>query len=79
MSAVLVEFPSELIEQIDAIANGNHSKFLIELAERQVKLHRQRTALHAAAGSWKPEDYPEFANGSYPWVRSIRDSADRQE
>ncbi len=79
MSAVSVEFPSELIEKIDKIANGKHSEFLVQMAERQVKLHQQRAALNEVAGTWKPEDYPEFVNGSYPWVRSIRDSANRQE
>lgn len=71
---VLVEYPPEVIAEIDKIAGlGKRTAYLVELAKRDVKLHRQREALRAAAGTWKDEDHPELAQGSAAYFRQIRD------
>lgn len=79
MSAISVEFPSELIEEIDRIAGGDgkHAAYLLELAERQIKLHHQAQALKDVAGAWKAEDHPELADGAYAYIRSIREGQSR--
>ena len=77
---VLVQFPPELIAEVDRIAgHGKRTAYLVELAKREVKLHRQREALREAAGSWKPEDHPELTGGSAAWVRQIRDQDQDQD
>jgi hypothetical protein len=45
---------------------------LTELAQREIKLRRQREALWAAAVAWTDEEHPELADGAYAWVRKIR-------
>jgi hypothetical protein len=78
MDAVLVEFPQDLIKEIDKIAgSGRHTEFLVEMAERQIKLLRQKQALKEVAGAWKLEDHPELAQGSDAYVRWLR-SLDQQ-
>jgi len=70
---VLVPFPQEVIAEVDAmVEHGKRTAFLVDLAKREIKLHQQRNALRACAGSWKPEDHPELAQGSAAWVRRIR-------
>jgi hypothetical protein len=74
VESVAIPFPSDLIAEVDRIVGpDNRTAHLVELARRDVVIQRQREAIHAAAGSWKDEDHPELANGSYEWVRKIRD------
>jgi hypothetical protein len=69
----MVPYPPELIAEIDKIVDhGKRTSFLIELAKREIKLHRQRKALHSAKGAWKPEDHPELAAGAAQWVHDLR-------
>jgi hypothetical protein len=42
------------------------------MAKREIKLDRQREALHSATGAWRTEDHPELATGAAGWVREIR-------
>ena len=69
----MVPYPPEVIAEIDKIVSqGHRTAFLVDLAKREIKLNRQRNALRAAKGAWKPEDHPELAQGSAQWVRDIR-------
>ena len=69
----MIPYPAEVIAEIDKIVNdGNRTAFLVDLAKREIKLNRQRNALCAAKGAWKPEDHPELAQGAAQWVRDIR-------
>ncbi len=71
---VLVQYPPEVIAEIDRIAGvGRRTPYLVDLAKREVKLYRQREALLAATGSWKPEYHPELAQGAAAYVRQLRD------
>ena len=70
---VMVPYPPEVIAEIDKIvSHGKRTSFLVDLAKREIKLNRQRTALRAARGAWKPEDHPELAEGAAKWVHDIR-------
>ena len=69
----MVPYPPEVIAEVDKIvAHGHRTAFLVDLAKREIKLNRQRNALRAARGAWKPEDHPELAQGAAHWVREIR-------
>jgi hypothetical protein len=75
MSAVLVEFPSKLIEQVDELAGGsaNRTHYLLDLIEDAVIRQRQIDAIRAATGAWKDEDHPELASiSSSEFVRQLR-------
>lgn len=52
-------------------ANSRRSAFLTELAQREIKIRRQREALRETAGAWKSEDHPELAQGSAAWIRQM--------
>ena len=70
---VMVPYPPDVITEIDKIvSHGKRTAFLVELAEREIKLDRQRRALRAATGAWKAEDHPELDAGAAKWIREIR-------
>ena len=67
-----------MVADIDKIVGKRgRSAFLTELAQREIKIRRQREALREAAGTWKNEDHPELAQGAAVWVRQLR-SLDNQ-
>jgi hypothetical protein len=69
----MVPYPPEMIAEIDKIVtHGKRTAFLVELAEREIKLNRRRQALRAAKGAWKTKDHPELAGGAASWVREMR-------
>jgi hypothetical protein len=70
---VMVPYPPDVIAEIDKmVSHGKRTAFSVELAEREIKLDRQRRALRAATGSWKSEDHSELAEGAAKWIREIR-------
>ena len=80
MSAVTVEFPSELIESVDKLAGGeaNRTNFLVELVKDQVSRQDQIAAIKAAAGAWTEDENAEwFGMESVQFVDMIR-SRDKQ-
>jgi hypothetical protein len=69
-----VVLPVEVVAEIDKlVGKRGRSAFLTELAQREIKIRRQREALREASGSWKSEDHPELAHGAAQWVRQVRD------
>ena len=73
---IMVPYPADLIEQIDElVTDGKRNAFLLDLARREIKLHRQKKALRAATGAWKSEDHPELAGGAAKWVREVRQAS----
>jgi len=75
--------PQKLLEKQTQFALYSQQKstcqsLLVELARHEIKLHRQRIALRAAAGAWKAEDHPELAEGAAKWVREIRQESARR-
>ena len=68
-----VILPLDVIAGIDRlVGKRGRSAFLTELAQREIKLRRQREVLRETAGAWKSEDHPELAQGAAAWVRQIR-------
>ena len=71
---VHVILPVDLVSDIDElVGKRGRSAFLTELAQREIKIRRQREALQESAGAWKSENHPELAQGAAQWVRQIRD------
>jgi hypothetical protein len=54
------------------VGKRGRSAFLTELAQREIKIRRQREVLLETAGAWKSQDHPELAEGAGAWVRQIR-------
>lgn len=68
-----IVLPVDLVVEIDKIVGKRgRSAFLTELAQREIKIRRQREVLSETAGAWKTEDHPELANGGAAWVEQIR-------
>ncbi len=68
-----VVLPIEVVADIDKlVGKRGRSAFLTEIAQREIKMRRQRETLRETAGAWKSEDHPELARGSAEWVRQIR-------
>ena len=65
--------PVEVVASIDKlVGKRGRSAFLTELAQREIKLRRQREVLRETAGAWKDENHPELAQEAAAWVRQIR-------
>jgi hypothetical protein len=74
-----VVLPVGLVADIDKlVGKRGRSAFLTEVAEREIKLRRQRQALRNAAGAWKDKDHPELAQGAAAWVREMRSLDNRR-
>lgn len=57
-SETVIKIPIELAREIDKIAGaGKRSAFAIEVLSRELRRTRQKQALAATAGSWKPEQH----------------------
>jgi len=68
-----VVLPADLVGQIDAlVGKRKRSRFLADLASREVKRLHLLKALKRAAGSWKDEDHPELKNGAAAWIEQLR-------
>jgi hypothetical protein len=68
-----VVLPVDVVTAIDKlVGKRGRSAFLTELAQREIKLRRQREVLRETAGAWKDENHPELAQGAAAWVRQIR-------
>ncbi len=68
-----VILPIEVVADIDKlVGKRGRSAFLTEIAQREIKIHRQCEVLCETAGAWKSEDHPALAQGAAAWVRQIR-------
>jgi len=75
----LVSMPPDVVEEIDkAVGVKNRSKFLTDVARRELKRQEQMSALADAAGSWKDEDHPELAQGAAAFVSKMRHEGDKR-
>jgi hypothetical protein len=74
-----VTLPVDALADIDKrVGKRSRSAFLTELAQREIKIRRQREVLRETAEAWKPEDHPELAQGAAAWVRQIRERDNRR-
>lgn len=68
-----VILPIDVVADIDKlVGKRGRSAFLTEIAQREIKIRRQRDVLRETAGAWKSEDHPDLAQGAVAWVRQIR-------
>ena len=68
-----VILPELLVDQIDRlVGKRGRSRFLAEVAEREIARLRQVRALERAAGAWKDEDHPELKEGAARWIETLR-------
>ncbi|MGO4884100.1 MAG: hypothetical protein ACLP59_25265 [Bryobacteraceae bacterium] len=62
-----------MVADIDKlVGKRSRSAFLTELAQREIKIRRQREALRESAEAWKSGDHTELAQGSAAWAPQIR-------
>jgi hypothetical protein len=74
-----VILPVDLVADIDKlVGKRGRSAFITELAQREIKLRRQREVLRETAGAWKAEHHPELAEGAAAWVRQMRSLDNRR-
>jgi hypothetical protein len=74
-----IVFPKELMAEIDAeVGPRGRSAFLAELAKKEINRRKLLAFLERGEVIWKDEDHPELAEGSYKWVRSLRDDWDKR-
>ena len=74
-----IQVPDELAQEIDRLAGaGQRSVYAVEVLWREIRRNRQREALHASAGAWKPEDHPELVRGGAAYVEEIRSERDER-
>ena len=75
----LVSMPPDVVAEIDrAVGTRNRSKFLTEVARRELKRQEQMNALAAAAGSWKDKDHPELAKGAAAYISRSRREGEKR-
>ena len=72
--------PEDLVKGIDKLmGKRKRSKFITEVARKELKRIRLQKALEIAAGSWKDEDHPEFKKKeTYQWVRDFREESEKR-
>ena len=75
--AAIIEIPLTLMDEIDkAVGSDHRHSFLIEAAEEKLRRERLLEYLRHGAPAWKDKDHPELVNGSYAWVRKLRDEGE---
>jgi metal-responsive CopG/Arc/MetJ family transcriptional regulator len=68
-----VILPEALVAQIDKlVGKRGRSRFLAQVAEREIARLRQLRALERAAGSWKDASHPELREGAAEWIETLR-------
>jgi len=68
-----IVMPTPLVAEIDElVGKRGRSRFLAELAAKEVKRRRLLRFLDSPTPVWKDEDYPEWKAGSAAWVRKLR-------
>jgi len=72
-----IVLPEELIEEIDkAVGPRGRSAFLVETARAELRRRRLLAFLGDDNPAWKPQDHPEFVNGTEAWVKKIRSESE---
>jgi hypothetical protein len=67
--------PEDLLVAIDKVAGkGKRNSLAVEILDHEIRRRRLLQILDDATGCWKDEDHPELKNGSYAWVRQMRDA-----
>ena len=71
--------PEDLLRMIDQlVGRRKRSQFITEAAWREVNRLMLLKALEETSGAWREEDHPEFEEGSYSWVKRMREQDERR-
>jgi hypothetical protein len=74
-----VVLPVALVAEIDAMVGPRgRSAFLAEVAQAELRKRKLLAFLRREEPAWKDEDHPELKDGTYAWVRSLRDEWDER-
>ncbi len=72
--------PDDLLAEVDSLVGPRgRSAFLTQVIREAVNRRRLLQILSDPEPVLKPENYPEFENGSEDWVRRMRDEDLRME
>lgn len=77
----VIKIPEELAHELDRLAGAEHkprTTYVVDVLWRDVRRNKQRQALKLSAGTWKPADHPELAQGGAAHVEQIRSEADER-
>jgi hypothetical protein len=81
-SVAMIEFPEELVARIDdEIGAEGRVAFVTEAAEAALRRHRFLQVVKDIKENgpiWKDEDHPELADGSYAYVRKLREEGEKR-
>ncbi|MGD0799329.1 MAG: hypothetical protein ABR910_16555 [Acidobacteriaceae bacterium] len=74
-----IVFPAEILAQVDAKAGPRgRSALVTDILRREFNREHILEFLNSKEPAWKDEDHPELAEGSYKWVRSLRDENNKR-
>ena len=74
-----VTLPEEVLADLHRLVEKRQrSRFIADAVRKELLLARQKEALRQAVGVWKDEDHPELKDGSYAWVRKIRQESEER-
>jgi hypothetical protein len=62
----------------DLAGKGNRNSLAIEILDQEVRRRRLLRMLSDEKPMINSEDHPEWKNGTYGWVRNMRDEDDKQ-
>ena len=77
----VIKIPRELADELDRLAGAERkarTAYVVDLLWRDVRRHKQRDALRLSAGTWKPANHPELAQGGAARVEQIRSEPDER-
>jgi len=65
--------PNALVREIDElVGKRGRSRFLADVAHREVVRLKQLKALQEVAGAWADQDHPELRDGAAQWIERLR-------
>jgi hypothetical protein len=71
--------PEELLADIDKlVGKGKRNGLVVEILGHEIRRRRLMQLLSDEAPILKGEDHPEWKEGSYAWVREMRDHSDKK-
>lgn len=74
-----VQFPSELIAELDALIDpSRRTAYLITLLEQAIQREKLSLFLSAGVPAWRTEDHPELNESLETWVDALRSRWDQR-
>lgn len=74
-----VQFPSELIAELDSLIDpSRRTAYLITLIEQAIQREKLNLFLSAESPAWSPKDHPELNESVETWVEALRSGWDQR-